>query len=64
MSEISQDSVTIERTLDAPVALVWQMWTEPDHFASWYGPTGARVSVAEMDVRVGGHRRSDWSTRT
>lgn len=49
-------SVTLERTLDAPIDLVWQMWTDADHFAAWYGPTGATVPVIEMDVRIGGTR--------
>ena len=52
----SQNSVTIERTFNAPVKLVWQMWTDPDHYAAWYGPTGATIPVAKMDVRVGGSR--------
>ena len=50
------DSVVIERTLDAPPALVWQMWTDPARFASWYGPEGASIPTAEMDVTVGGSR--------
>jgi uncharacterized protein YndB with AHSA1/START domain len=50
-------AVVIERSVDAPVELVWQMWTVPDHFKAWYGPTGASIPVAEMDVRVGGRRR-------
>jgi uncharacterized protein YndB with AHSA1/START domain len=49
-------SVVLERMLDAPTDLVWRMWTEPDHFAAWYGPTGASIPVAKMDVRVGGTR--------
>jgi uncharacterized protein YndB with AHSA1/START domain len=52
----SQDAVTIERTFDAPVDLIWQMWTDPEHFAAWYGPTGATMPVAKMDVHVGGSR--------
>jgi uncharacterized protein YndB with AHSA1/START domain len=52
----SQDAVRIERTLDAPIDLIWQMWTEPDHFKAWYGPDGATIIVAKMDVRVGGTR--------
>jgi uncharacterized protein YndB with AHSA1/START domain len=52
----SPDSVRIERTLDAPADLIWQMWTEPDHFKAWYGPDGAIIVVAKMDVRVGGPR--------
>ncbi len=51
-----RDAVVIERIIEAPVDLVWQMWTEPEHFAAWYGPGGATVTVTEMDVRVGGPR--------
>ena len=49
-------SVVIERTVDAPAALVWKMWTEAAHFAAWYGPQGAKIPTAEMDVQVGGKR--------
>ncbi len=52
----STDAVVIERTFDAPVELVWRMWTDPDHFKAWYGPTGATIPEANMDVRVGGKR--------
>jgi len=52
----SADAVEIERMVDAPLALVWQMWTDPEHFKAWYGPDGATIPVAKMDVRVGGTR--------
>jgi uncharacterized protein YndB with AHSA1/START domain len=52
----SLDAVVIERTFDAPVDRIWQMWTEPEHFKAWYGPEGATIPVAKMDVRVGGTR--------
>jgi uncharacterized protein YndB with AHSA1/START domain len=52
----SKDAVVIERTFDAPKALIWQMWTDPDHFKKWYGPKGFTVPVAEMELRVGGRR--------
>ena len=52
----SQDAVVIERRFDAPVDLIWQMWTDPEHFKAWYGPEGATIPVAKMDVRVGGTR--------
>lgn len=54
---VAEDSVVIERRFDAPVELVWQMWTDPEHFKAWYGPAGATIPVATMDVRVGGSRR-------
>jgi uncharacterized protein YndB with AHSA1/START domain len=56
MTDDSSPAVVIERTLDAPIALVWQMWTEPEHFAAWYGPDGVAIPVARLDVRVGGTR--------
>lgn len=52
----ASDAVVIERILEAPVHVVWLMWTAPEHFAAWYGPDGATVPVARMDVRVGGNR--------
>ena len=53
---VPQDAVVIERCFDAPVDLIWQMWTDPEHFKAWYGPDGAIIPVAKMDVRVGGTR--------
>ncbi len=55
-STVSADAVVIERTFDAAVDLIWQLWTQPEHFKKWYGPNGFTVPVAEMDVRVGGKR--------
>jgi len=51
-----QDAVVIERRFNAPVGLIWKMWTDPEHFKAWYGPSGAAIPVAKMDVRVGGSR--------
>lgn len=58
MAEVkgAEDAVVIEQILDGPLQLIWQMWTEPEHFKRWYGPTGATIPVAEMDVRVRGRR--------
>lgn len=60
----SEDAVVIERMLDAPVELIWQMWTDPEHFAAWYGPDGATIPVARMDVRVGGTRLVSMQVQT
>ncbi len=49
-------AVVIERSFEASTELVWKMWTDPEHFKAWYGPEGASVPVADMDVRVGGSR--------
>ena len=50
------EHVTIERTFDASIDTVWAMWTESEHFANWYGPIGATIPKADMNVEVGGSR--------
>jgi uncharacterized protein YndB with AHSA1/START domain len=55
-NQVSQDAVVIERSFDAPVERIWQMWTDPELFKVWYGPSGASIPIANMDVRVGGTR--------
>ena len=60
----SQNAVTIERSFDAPVDLIWLMWTDPEHFAAWYGPDGATIPSAKMDVRVGGTRLVSMQVQT
>ena len=51
------DWVKIERAFDAPIRAVWDMWTVPDLFMSWYGPRGMSIPVAQMDLVVGGTRK-------
>ena len=63
MSE-PQEWVRIEREFDAPIETVWQMWTDADLFASWYGPMGFAVPVAEIDLTVGGTRKICMEMKT
>lgn len=45
----------IERFIDAPIHLVWEALTKPEHLKEWYMPrVWGRVSNCEMDVRPGG----------
>jgi uncharacterized protein YndB with AHSA1/START domain len=46
--------LTITRVFDAPRALVWRAWTDPQHLAAWWGPEGFTNPVCEIDVRPGG----------
>jgi uncharacterized protein YndB with AHSA1/START domain len=47
--------IVMERFIDAPVRLVWEALTKPEHLKAWYMPRAwGRVSHAEMDVRPGG----------
>lgn len=58
------DAVVIERTFRAPIEVIWRLWTDPHDFAAWYGPEGASIPVAVMDVRVGGARRIEMEIQT
>jgi uncharacterized protein YndB with AHSA1/START domain len=46
--------LVITRTFDAPRALVWRAWTEPERFMRWWGPKIFTSPSCEMDLRVGG----------
>ena len=55
--------IAIERFIDAPVQLVWEALTRPEHLKEWYMPREwGRVARAEMDVRPGGIFSIDIAT--
>lgn len=55
MSLSPDRGLVITRTFNAPRALVWKAWTEPEHLVHWWGqPKGATMPVCTVDLRVGG----------
>jgi uncharacterized protein YndB with AHSA1/START domain len=44
----------LTRTLNAPIDLVWEVWTKPEHIAKWWGPNGFTNTITTMDMRPGG----------
>ncbi len=44
---------TITRRFEAPPALVWRVWTEPELVGRWYGP-GMDTEVHELNPVSGG----------
>lgn len=49
-----ESELVITRVLDAPRALVFKAWTEPEHLKHWWGPAGWTLTVCEVDLRPGG----------
>jgi uncharacterized protein YndB with AHSA1/START domain len=48
-------SITIETTVNAPVAKVWDYWTKPEHITHWaFASDDWEAPRAENDLRVGG----------
>ena len=52
--ETKSEDFVISRVLDAPRELVWKCFTDPEHMSHWWGPKGATVTVAKMELRPGG----------
>ncbi len=51
-------SLSLTRSYPVAPEKVWRAWTDPEALKRWWGPGGtAPVSVAELDVRVGGRFR-------
>jgi uncharacterized protein YndB with AHSA1/START domain len=44
----------LSRKINAPVELVWEVWTKPEHIANWWGPDGFTNSISKMEVKPGG----------
>ena len=56
--EYAADEVLcFEREFDAPLALVWKLWKDPEHMVRWHGPEGYWLTHCEIDFRVGGKWR-------
>ena len=48
--------IIMSRTFDAPLDLLWMVWTKPEHVAYWWGPREDN-EIVEYDVRTGGKWR-------
>ncbi|NER18373.1 SRPBCC family protein [Spongiivirga citrea] len=48
--------LTIERAFDAPLDLVWEAWTKPEHIANWWSPGPMTMDIKKFDFEVEG----DW----
>ncbi|MTV37614.1 SRPBCC family protein [Duganella radicis] len=49
-----QDRFVISRSFEASRALVFAMWTQPEHLARWLPPTGMEMRLLRADIRTGG----------
>jgi uncharacterized protein YndB with AHSA1/START domain len=46
--------LSLERTFQASIDDVWELWTTKEGIESWWGPEGFSVVVHELDLRPGG----------
>jgi uncharacterized protein YndB with AHSA1/START domain len=59
----SDREVVTTRTINGPARLVFEAWTKPELFKRWWAPKsmGMTIYSCEMDVRVGGRYRLEFS---
>jgi uncharacterized protein YndB with AHSA1/START domain len=48
------EQFVITRTFDAPLDVMFQMWSDPQHFSKWIPPTGFEMQFIRSDIRLGG----------
>lgn len=53
----AEREITLTRVYDAPRALVFKAWTDPELIARWWGPKMFTNPVCEVDARPGGRLR-------
>ncbi len=44
----------ISRVLNAPVDLVWEVWTDREHIKNWWGATGFTTVIHKIDLKPDG----------
>src|SRR6185369_3746045 len=54
IEEPAPQTFVVTRVFDAPRALVFKAWTEPERLARWWGPKGFEMSVIKLELRAGG----------
>lgn len=53
-SNTADRELRLSRELSAPIELVWEVWTKPEHLTKWWGPNGFSNTISKMDLIPGG----------
>jgi uncharacterized protein YndB with AHSA1/START domain len=49
-----KEKFVINRSFDAPIETMFEMWTNPKHFSKWLAPTGFNMEFIRADIKEGG----------
>lgn len=52
---MSDPLFSLTRSFDAPLTLVWKVYSTEEHLAKWWGPKGFTWVSGKLDFRPGGH---------
>ncbi len=50
-----KEEFVINRSFDAPLELMFQVWSDPQHLSQWLPPTGFTMEFIKADIAPGGH---------
>ncbi|HLO37276.1 MAG TPA: SRPBCC family protein [Lacibacter sp.] len=53
-SSTADRELRLTRLLNAPVELVWEVFTDPEHIKHWWGPNGFTNTITKMEIEPGG----------
>jgi uncharacterized protein YndB with AHSA1/START domain len=48
----------ITHLFDAPIAVVFEAWTDPEKLRHWYAPDGCTIEYKSIDIKQGGQYHS------
>ncbi|MBY0358311.1 MAG: SRPBCC domain-containing protein [Candidatus Obscuribacterales bacterium] len=51
----NKEVFVINRSFNAPIETMFELWTNPDHFSKWLPPTGFEMEFIECDIKPGGN---------
>jgi uncharacterized protein YndB with AHSA1/START domain len=63
-SQEATAQVRISRNYGVAPEKVWRAWTDPQALSQWFGLARPETTVAEIDLRVGGHYRIAFTGST
>ena len=49
----SHSDISNRRRVNAPLSLVWELWSKPEHIAQWWGPRGFKNTIIRHEFKVG-----------
>jgi uncharacterized protein YndB with AHSA1/START domain len=58
--EYGDRTVTMQRKFEAPMALVFDAITKPEHISVWFPADDVALHVCEIDLRAGGKYHYAW----
>lgn len=52
--DLGDRTMVLERMIDAPLAVIWAAWSDPEALPKWWGPEGYSCRTRRIDLSAGG----------